>query len=259
MPFEQLRKQQPELWEKNRDMFEETALSTAPSLTLRPQQKSAEHAPIPVIVPPGTRYERNSPCRKPTFTNDVAVPFFRALIPGSLSLVAVISIGYLLEIDAGITWPVGGIIAPLVAMAWYIHNHSYDTELLWNMETVTGVDINHDGRIGNPASRTLPTIEAMALTPRDDSQFYWKDRAWAQEQRIEWGMIESFITSASGDNGRLTLERADDAGLTRDEWDRIVMFLTRTGLATPKRQGVDAKLRQDVTDTLNKLLAVEDL
>jgi len=96
-------------------------------------------------------YERRRAQRTPSVESDVAVPALQTGVT-ALSVAVATGVGCLLW-----GWPlrfvlVGFCVAVLVT--WLVRLRLVDA-LLWEVETLTGHDVNHDGKIGQPGTLTL--------------------------------------------------------------------------------------------------------
>ena len=114
----------------------------APIISINLPRARADYADAPAL-----EYERRRAARQPSVESDVVVPGLQAAITAVCVTVAVGA--------ACLVWGWSArhmLIAFCVAVgcAWLWRLRLADS-LLWEIETITGHDINHDGRVGNPA------------------------------------------------------------------------------------------------------------
>lgn len=109
--------------------------------------------PQPVTLPPDAQIEQQIPQRPATVHSDVGVPFLQALITGSVTSALVALVLFEL-MDAPVlkTWL---ILTLATTSATWLILLGETRKLLWGIERLTGLDLNGDGRRGNPAKRTL--------------------------------------------------------------------------------------------------------
>lgn len=115
-----------------------------------------------VDVPAGYTAERQSPAFLPTKESNVIVPLLESLITG-----AFIGVGTVAGVTyaqnnflAGLTW--GGIAFVSVSFVQWIRLTGNYRNLLWRLETITGVDIDGSGEVGLPAPPP-PTVRVEVL------------------------------------------------------------------------------------------------
>ena len=101
----------------------------------------------------GAEYERRRPARDATFESDVAVPGIQALVSGLIAglggggLAAALGSPRFLLIGLGIG-------AGAMGLAWFTLLRE-QRRLLWEVETITGVDWDQDGQVGPPEPPTV--------------------------------------------------------------------------------------------------------
>lgn len=119
--------------------------------------------PQPVVLPPDASVEQQFPQRPATIHSDVGVPFLQALITGSVISALVALILYeLMDAPVFKTWAI--LTLAITSIAWLILL-GQTRSLLYGIERVTGLDLNGDGKRGNPAKRTLEVqLETGAST-----------------------------------------------------------------------------------------------
>jgi len=115
------------------------------------KEYQSEIAPTAPTVAPGTSLRRDVPIRAPSVAADVGVPFLLALASATVTFAAVGIVAIALR------WSVG---VPAVAAAlalffvWFWRLMKWES-LLWATERITGVDIDRDGKVGEPGRRTV--------------------------------------------------------------------------------------------------------
>ncbi len=96
---------------------------------------------------PSSEYERRRVQRAVTWESDVRVPAAQAC----LTALAFGVMAGLLALAFGWSWRIPAVVLALaLAVSWLWRLRLVDG-LLWEIETVTGRDLNHDGHKGNPA------------------------------------------------------------------------------------------------------------
>jgi hypothetical protein len=107
-----------------------------------------------MLAQPGSTLERQTPTRSQSKEADVAVPFLKsavyALVGGSLALIPTTWAA----ITKGWPWyvpPVAGGVIGLVSfsIAWVALDQDV-RRTLWQLETWSGADLDHDGHVGPP-------------------------------------------------------------------------------------------------------------
>lgn len=125
-------------------------------------------APMPAIaaVPAGVTLERKRPARAATLQSDVAVPCIQSVITGLLAIVGGGGVAAAAGWDVLIVSAVVGAI--VTGTAWYLllRQHS---DLLWEVETITGLDLNKDGHKGKPPKKETTPLE-IHIPPGQDGQ-----------------------------------------------------------------------------------------
>lgn len=111
------------------------------------QQTLASGTPL---VQPGTVWEKKTPTRSPQINSDVIVPVLQSFITG---IVGVIIGRAIANWTAAII--TGGIVFSIVWM-FKLWDHR---DLLYTIETVTGLDIDKDGYKGKPSEPETVQIE----------------------------------------------------------------------------------------------------
>jgi hypothetical protein len=116
--------------------------------------------PATAAVPAGMTMERRRPARAADLRSDVAVPCLQATITGLLATVGGGGVAALVGWDVlGVGAVVGGVAT---GVAWYLLLRQH-RDLLWDIETITGVDLDGDGKAGTPATTrlevTIPATE----------------------------------------------------------------------------------------------------
>lgn len=120
-------------------------------------------APAPVAaVPAGVTLKRQRPARAATLRSDVAVPCIQSVITGLLAIMGGGGIAAAAGWDVLIVSAIVGAI--VTGAAWYLllRQHS---DLLWEIETITGVDLDGDGQTGKPSVTRLK-VEIPATEQR---------------------------------------------------------------------------------------------
>ena len=102
-------------------------------------------------VPAGAEYERKRPARDANIETDVITPAIQSLITGVVTSACVTAAAALLDWDqpvvAGVTTGTG-----VLSAVWVILLRE-QRSLLWEIERITGADLDGDGDVGQPAAR----------------------------------------------------------------------------------------------------------
>jgi hypothetical protein len=116
-------------------------------------------------IAPGSTYQRKRPARTASIESDVVVPGLQATITGILAgaLVAGIAIMRRSEFSAMIGL-IGCAATWGVSWLWLLHEHR---QLLWEVESIIGADLNGDGEIGAPPAP--PTTVRVDITDKPAS------------------------------------------------------------------------------------------
>ena len=126
----------------------------APVISINlPRARADDDAPL-------LAYERRRPHRQPSVECDVIVPGMQAGIT-TLAVVMAVSAACLLW-----GWSARHILIAFgatVLIAWLWRLRIADS-LLWEVESITGRDLNHDGKVGNPARAFTLANPAQART-----------------------------------------------------------------------------------------------
>lgn len=126
-----------------------------------------------VSVPAGVTVERRRPARAADLISDVVVPAVQALITGLLVMIGTGTLAALL----GMVWawvpdalPVGGVAGFIgMARAWYLLLQEH-RDLLWEIETRTGRDLDGDGKVGRPKPKKETTPIEVHIPPGVDQK-----------------------------------------------------------------------------------------
>jgi hypothetical protein len=113
-------------------------------------------------LPAGATYQRRRPVRDPHVESDVATPILQALFSG---VVGAVSFGA----AAGLAdWPrpwlvgaAGGAGVVTVTWFWLLRQHR---ALLWEIEELSGADLDGDGVVGEPETRRVDVRPEPART-----------------------------------------------------------------------------------------------
>jgi hypothetical protein len=120
---------------------------------------------LAAAVPAGVTMERRRPARAADLRSDVVVPFIQATITGLLGTVGGSALAMLVNLaganlDIAIVGGAAGLITA-GAMWWVLLQEHRD--LLWEIETRTGIDLDGDGKAGVPTTTrlevTIPATE----------------------------------------------------------------------------------------------------
>lgn len=110
--------------------------------------ESAQPSSVIRIPPAAAQIETRTPHREPSLVADVAVPLLQALITtGAFGIMA-----GLVAWAAAWSWRVPVVVVGLaLAISWLIRLRLMD-RLLWQVERLTGADLNGDGVSGRPTT-----------------------------------------------------------------------------------------------------------
>jgi hypothetical protein len=132
---------------------------------LMPAGRVPPLTPATATVPAGVTMERRRPARAADLRSDVAVPCVQAVITGLLATVGGGGVAALVNLaganlDIAI---VGGVVGSLTAGAmWWVLLQEH-RDLLWEIETRIGIDLDGDGKAGTPTMTrlevTIPATE----------------------------------------------------------------------------------------------------
>ena len=114
----------------------------------------------------GREYERRRPARNADLQGDVLVPLLQSLLTG-LAAGVVVAAGWMLAIGGTNAVVIGAMAAALawgIAWVWLIRDHH---NLLWEIERISGVDLDRDGEIGEPWLRIEVAGEGNRLAYLD--------------------------------------------------------------------------------------------
>jgi len=103
-------------------------------------------------LPAGAEYERRRPVRDPAIESDVITPVLQSVMSGAVG--AILAGAGAVLLDASKPWAVaalGG--AGVLGLTWYVLLREH-RGLLWEIERVTGADIDGDGAVGAPEAKT---------------------------------------------------------------------------------------------------------
>lgn len=139
-------------------VFEQVA-DFGPVTRPAPGRPPLGRSPTPAIaaVPAGVTLERRRPARAADLRSDVAVPCVQAAITG---LLATGVSGGVAALVSGDVLTAGGVFGGLVTgVAWLLLLWQH-RDLLWERETITGIDLDGDGQTGKSMTRIEVKIPA---------------------------------------------------------------------------------------------------
>lgn len=146
-------------------------------------------APAIAAVPPGVTLKRQRPARAATVPSDVFVPCAQSLISGLLATIAATAIAVALKSkDAALIGLGAG--AALMIIAWVLLLWQHRS-LLWETETLTGLDLDGDGEKGEPSTTTTLEITTPATDGRGPQIAILRDLEATPQQLRIWaaGML----------------------------------------------------------------------
>lgn len=114
-------------------------------------------------LPAGYTAERQSPAFLPTKEANVIVPLLESLITGAfVGVCTVAGVTYVQRsfLD-GLAW--GGISLLAASFFQWIRLTGSYRNLLWRLETVTGLDVDGSGEVGQPEPLPQPTVRVEVL------------------------------------------------------------------------------------------------
>lgn len=115
----------------------------------------------------GAEYERRRPIRDPHVETDVAVPALQSVLTG-------VSVGIASgAISAALHWPKPllvalGLSGGAMALSWLVLLRAH-RDLLWEIERITGADLDRDGAVGEPVrvdTEPEPRVTRVEVTER---------------------------------------------------------------------------------------------
>ena len=126
-------------------------------------------SPIRIALPtsddsPTVAHERRRAVRAPAIGSDFMVPMLQALFTALAGAVLAATCAWLWH------WPIKTVLvlAGLTFAGSWLWRLRLADALLWEVETLTGRDMNHDGRIGEPGRAVLVNpVEARAEVARE--------------------------------------------------------------------------------------------
>lgn len=207
---------------------------------LESSQEAAQ--PEPPVLAPGMTAIRYAPPRSANPTSDVVVPVLQSIIAGLVILAAVfVVIAFVplfndLQQDAWIISVVIGVVALAAIYIILMRRHSDATTLVQIIEEVTRLDIDRDGAIGAPPPVTERITEPMIVHTQRETRKY-RVPGFGD---VSYEALHTFLDYADEDG--LTLDSARQAGLKRIQWEAVIPYLVKLGLAEEKVQGEDAHL-----------------
>lgn len=172
--------------------------------------------------PGAMTWERRTAQREPSLESDIVVPVGQA---------AMTAFAVMLAAGAGCLvwgWParvmlIAGCIAVLVA--WLVRLRVIDS-LLWATETLTGHDMNGDGKVGQPASFTLANPAQARQAARQDVD--------ATEQAAQRAELLAFVHRCYVTGTAETAHGVKAGGPDRDVYLRQRDVLMALGIASWK-------------------------
>lgn len=145
---------------------------------------------------------------------DAVVPLLQAFISGVL-LTAVIVLAVQVFGDVWLTWPVVGLLlAGVTSVAWLF----VAWRLLWRIEEATGIDLDRDGVVGDPARAGVVLVNAgpgRVVTPPNPTEVLHK-------RMVEFAEAAEIGTSRRG---------LDRRGFKRPEMEEMRGMLMRCRFA----------------------------
>jgi hypothetical protein len=117
-------------------------------------------------IPAGAEYERRRPVRDPAIESDVITPVLQALMSGAVGAILSGAGAVIADASKPVAFAaLGG--AGVLGLAWFtlLREHR---GLLWEIERVTGADLDRDGTVGAPGASqsTEPREVRVEITER---------------------------------------------------------------------------------------------
>jgi hypothetical protein len=117
-------------------------------------------------LPAGAEYERRRPVRDPAIESDVITPVLQALMSGAVGAILSGAGAVIADASKPVAFAaLGG--AGVLGLAWFtlLREHR---GLLWEIERVTGADLDRDGAVGAPGTSqsTEPREVRVEVTER---------------------------------------------------------------------------------------------
>lgn len=114
--------------------------------TEKQQSTMAMGALIAEHLPPGSTYEHKTPARNADLISDVAVPFSQSCITAFVGFISGYLIGDLVT---------GSVISGVTFCATWTALLIDHRKALWSIESITGLDIDNDGHVGEPETKRV--------------------------------------------------------------------------------------------------------
>jgi len=178
-------------------------------------------APAAQAIPAGAELSRQEPARPATFAADLLVPLGQAvtsgLLLGGLAAFVANRAGYH-------DWPALwlGLGLGISAVAWLVLLGQH-RRLLWAIETVTGKDLDKDGKTGKPAERLVIVNAPQA-----------QEQSAKQERAARRSAFAAFVAALPT---RGTDARTWEPELGRQTYQEFRDTLIRVGWAKLKGRG----------------------
>jgi hypothetical protein len=178
------------------------------------QRRDRKHYGVAWTEPVESRaYERRRPGRPASLESDVAVPIaqsvFSALVAGLAALGAALAAGW----QRPALWAVLAALAALVT-AWLVLLRQH-RDLLWEIELVTGADLDRDGTVGVPLVDPEPRTVRAEIIEGNGQRIRYIDVPLSDQEleKLADGVLQHAVTFSRrslADAGLLEAERYSD-------------------------------------------------
>ena len=118
---------------------------------------------------------------------------------------------------------------------------AYYAERLWlpAVEEISGRDLDGDGVVGRPSDPPVHTTSTILVNRGEPVRLY---RIPGSSVSVVESKLVRFLEGVEDSDG-LTFAAAQQAGLTRKEWNEVISAGVKLALWSPKSQGQDAELQ----------------
>ena len=165
-------------------------------------------------LPTGATYERRKPQRSATLESDAVVPLVQSLASAAVAAIA----GGAASAVTGLwrPWPVSGVFGVgALALSWLVLLREH-RGLLWDVERITGADLDGDGHAGRPIEVKPDTVRVEVLErERGNTRVRYVDVPLSDPEleRLAAGVLErgvNFSRRSLADAEILEAERYSD-------------------------------------------------
>lgn len=164
-------------------------------------------------LPAGYKEERQSAAFLPTKEANVIVPLLESLITGAFVGVCTVALVTYVQRSFwdGLAW--GGISLLSASFFQWIRLTGSYRNLLWKLETITGMDVDNSGEVGEPA----PIVQAIRVEVQEGQSLKFADLPGDRAALVEFAKkVNSGIVTFSEAGARRAGYGAAEFGRLRD-------------------------------------------